>query len=217
MKLRIFSTLFTLLTLGLVTPALAQFRPERPDFYEDGQRQLEREIQRLNQKPPADDVLTLEGEKVEWQQLNSKDGNFTVLMPGVAAEDTEVIETSAGTLQFKGWSSEQPATKFFVAYADYPSTAQLGNPEALLADLSAQLYPAAQEIARSERPLSVNGYPGREDKLEQRGKRVTGRLFLVDRRLYILLVGEDNPASSADKVAKFLESFALLQKPASGG
>lgn len=215
MKLRIFSTLLALTTLSAVTPALAQFRPDRPDFYEDGQRQLEREIQRLNQKPPAD-VLTVDGEQSQWQEFTSKDGNFSVLMPGVPAEETEVLETAAGNLELKGFSSAQSAARFVVAYSDYPQTAQVGNSEVVLANVRDQILERVGARLVSERPISLNAEPGREVKLESEGEPMIFRLFLVGRRLYILGAGQNNQASGAEDVAKFLDSFVLLQKPASG-
>lgn len=215
MKLRIFSAVLALITLSIVTPALAQFRPERPDFYEDGQRQLEREIQRLNQQPPAD-VLTVEGEQSQWQEFTSKDGNFTVLMPGVPAEETEVLETSAGNLELKGFSSAQPASRFVVAYSDYPQTAQLDNSEVILANVRDRIIERVGAQLVSERPISLDAEPGTEVKLESEGEPMIFRLFLVGRRLYILGAGQNNQGSGAEDVAKFLDSFVLLQKPASG-
>lgn len=211
MKFTRLSLILLLTSLGLAMPVSAQFRPDQPDFYEEGQRQLEREIERLNQKP-SDDVLTVEDEKSKWQEFIQTQGKFTVLMPGVPTEQTDILETPAGNLEFKEFVTERPTSKFVVAYSDYAATAQLGNPQAVLANVRDSLVKRIGGRLLSERPTGLNIYPGTEIKLEVSAQTLTLRLFLVERRLYIVGAGQQNPGEPSEEIAKFFNSFGLLPK-----
>jgi hypothetical protein len=62
----------------------------------------------------------------------------------------------------------------------------------------------------SDRPIRLDGYPGREFEIEVEGKvRIRTRLYAVKNRLYQLLItGPDEWLRSRDP-GRFLESFQL--------
>ncbi|OKH45773.1 hypothetical protein NIES2101_26010 [Calothrix sp. HK-06] len=63
----------------------------------------------------------------------------------------------------------------------------------------------------SQQNLTLGAYPGREIKLwdEKEGMTLTGRVFIVNQRMYMLLVGgNENPQVSDTK--NFFNSFRLM-------
>ncbi|MGF1989342.1 MAG: hypothetical protein RMY62_015915 [Nostoc sp. ZfuVER08] len=64
----------------------------------------------------------------------------------------------------------------------------------------------------SQENINLGAYPGREIKLwdEKEGIFLTGRVFIVNQRLYILLIGSEKNPQTSD-VAKFFDSFELMQ------
>ncbi len=197
-----------------VPPAIAQLRRDRPDFYEEGQRQLEREIERLNKKP-SDNLLTIQEDPLQWLEFTVKDGGFAIWMPGEPSAETEVLSTPDGMVALQGFAIEKTGLGFVVAYGDYPAAAQLNNREVILANAAAGLLQVAREEFQeyevtSDRAIALEHYPGKELKLQSSDDRLTLRLYLVKQRLYILAVSQKNPGSSAEDIAKFFDSFRLL-------
>lgn len=215
MKYRIVSAGLMIVILGWVNPAIAQFRRDRPDFYEEGQQQMEREIERLNKKPP-ENLLTIQGDGQQWEEFTLMDGGFTVWMPGVpTTQEKQSLETAAGNLDLNGFSTFQASSRFLVAYGDYPQTAKLGNPEAILANLRERILEEMKGFkVKIDRSISLNNSPGKELKLENSGINITFRFYLVKQRLYLLVV-QQHPDSRTEDLAKFLDSFRLLPQTSS--
>jgi hypothetical protein len=63
----------------------------------------------------------------------------------------------------------------------------------------------------SQENINLGAYPGRELKLwdEKEGIFLTGRVFIVNQRLYMLLVGSPKNPQVSD-VRKFFDSFELI-------
>lgn len=59
--------------------------------------------------------------------------------------------------------------------------------------------------------ISINGFPGREYEVEMKSMNalVTIRMFLVNNRLYSLLVGTLKENAGNSNICKFLDSFTL--------
>jgi hypothetical protein len=80
--------------------AIAQFGRERPDFFEQGQRQFEQEIQRLEQQQPeTTPILTVESSDTQWSPVVMREGGFVVWMPqGTLAQVQRTVDTLQGNL-----------------------------------------------------------------------------------------------------------------------
>jgi hypothetical protein len=82
-----------LLWIGTIAlPGQTQLPPNRPTFFEEGYRQMEQEIQQLEQRPtqPQQGLLTIETDELRWQQFLSRDGGFSVWIPaGISTTETK--------------------------------------------------------------------------------------------------------------------------------
>ncbi len=215
--MREFSTLIvTSLVIGWSTPAIAQLRPDRPTFFGDGEKQLEREIRRLNeQQDNSQPLLTIEDQNSQnstnnenWVQLP---GNLIALLPGVpTSQTTEMIETSVGTLELTVLAASQDFTQYILAYSTPLGSTQFNQFQTLFNQIRDQLQENSSVELTGDRPISLQNYPGRE--LSLFGKRQTQqfRLYVIEERLYILGIsqGKEREISEQD-VVQFFNSFQL--------
>ncbi|WP_199248043.1 hypothetical protein [[Phormidium] sp. ETS-05] len=217
--MRIISNLVILSLLFLSSPALAQYRHDRPDFYDEGQRQLEREIEQLNREN-NEDILTVEGQEEQWQEFGHPPGGFRVLMPGNPQEQSEVIETPAATLEFQEFVADFKSAQFIVAYADYSPKETTSDPANILAVVRQEILTSALEFGfelTGEKPISLSeaelgNHPGTELTMKHDNQIVTFRLYSLPKRFYLL--GTNNIEETglpATDISKFFDSFQLVR------
>ncbi len=210
MKFKIVTAVFGLICLSWADRAIAQYRTDRPTFYQDGQQQLEREINRLNQKKP-DNLLTIDSEPIHWQEFKFKPGNFAVLIPNTLIDQQDTLSTTEGTLDLKEFSTQTNSLRLVVAYSDYLSTANLSNSEVVLANVRDRLVDKLGVKLVRDSSITLGDYPGKELKLQSSTEQIIFRLFLVKQRLYIVGVTQKNNVDSSKDMAKFLASFRLIK------
>ncbi len=142
-----------------------------------------------------------------WEEYRSKEGGFTILMPGTPVPGRR----SGGALEFTKLTAtlDEGAEIYEVEYGDIP--AALGDPEAVL-DSALQLAEMAGKLTRQAKiTLAPGGYPGREGEFETSGGRISKeRSFVVGRRLYALSVETSQERRASPHIEKFLSSFRLL-------
>lgn len=215
--MREFSTLIVIsLMIGFSTPAIAQLRPDRPTFFGDGEKQLEREIRRLNEHPnTSQPLLTIEDqnsqnspENQNWVQLP---GNLIALLPGSpTSQTTERVETSVGTLELTVLAASQNATQYILAYSPPLASTQFNQFQTLFNQIRDQLQKNSSVELTDDRPISLQNYPGRELSLFGKKQTQQFRLYIIKERLYILGIsqGKEREISEQD-VIRFFNSFQL--------
>ena len=213
MQFKTLGIAFLLISLCSVAPTLAQFGRDRPDFFEQGQDQLDREIQRLQTGRPGDGLLTIQGEQVRWQQLILKQGGFTVWMPAEAiVEATETLIATGGTIEFKVFSTHPQSARFLVAYAPRPDFTATVESEQLLDQMRDGIVKKTNFTLERDRTIALWGYPGRELSLTGKDEAIAIRLYVTDQRLYVLGVGQTDPEKLQDAAIAFFNSFRLLRQ-----
>lgn len=183
-------------------------RNNRPDFFEKGRLQMEQEIQQLEVENPQP-VLTIESGQIQWQNIIFKEGSFTIWMPaGTMTEETKVIETENGNIQFKVFASHPKSARFVVAYSPDLDEKKLVNPQATLTAVHNQIIDVTDFKIISDRPYNLGDYLGREFILENASETITFRIYLVDKRLYIIGASQtENNNQIPGAVETFLDSF----------
>jgi len=189
---------------------LAQRRiNNQTDFFEQGQEQLNREIMRLQQQPPAS-VLTVDTATGAWQPILSKAGNFSIWMPpGTLSEETRTIDTAIGSLTFQGMASNSSNTRAVVAYSNLPQTTTAEPPDKVLATVSDRLKSRTNYPIVSDRAISLKSYPGQELIFKGANETITIRYYLVNNRLY-LIATRYSGSTTSDITSSFLNSFQLI-------
>jgi hypothetical protein len=148
--------------------------------------------------------------KAEFKEFASADGRFKVQMPGTPKEQTQ---TAAG-VTMKIYTLEEKDGAYAVSFADMPIPA--GESEA---QLQARLDGSRDGMLRntggiltSESKINLSGkYPGREVQADIASKKgiLRARFYLVDRRLYQVVVTGTKPWATSANATKFLDSLVL--------
>lgn len=189
----------------------AQRLYERPDFFEQGREQFDQEIQRFQQQEPKP-TLSVETATLKWQPVISKAGGFAVWMPlGTMTTETRTLKTKLHTLNFQVTASNLPSSRFVAAYANHPGSESMKNSEAILEATKAAIVNKTGFKVKSDRPLSLNAYPGRELTLQNANETIIFRIYLGRQRLYILASSQQDNESLSQEVTTFLNSFQLLK------
>lgn len=193
-------------------PVSAQFRPDRPDFFEQGQRQLEEEIQRLEQQQPdTTPTLTVESSQTQWSPVLVREGGFAVWMPrGVVAQNTRTVETSNGEIDFQVLSSTASLGRFVVAFSEDLDVSP-DDPQAVLERVQDRISGWQTGFGlQGERDVSVEGNPGKDFTLTNSEETIFFRVVLMNERLYVLAVSQSNELASVETKTAFFNSFQQL-------
>ncbi|MGB5897630.1 MAG: hypothetical protein WBG66_05485 [Geitlerinemataceae cyanobacterium] len=199
-----------LFVLCIISPVTAQSRPGDPGFFEEGEDLLDREIERLHQQPERDDdLLTIDDRASDWMQVTSTEGQFVVLMPGTPTQQDkpEILATEAANLSSIGITLQTDEVWFLVAYADYPNTIDLDAPQVLLTQVASAISVKLDNPSREEQEIMDDDHPIREIRFQSPNEISTFRLYLVDRRLYILGTQQSSLNPISDNITRFLDSF----------
>jgi hypothetical protein len=202
-----------LLVLGTISPTVAQSRPGDPGFFEQGEDLLDREIERLHQLPEQDDDLLMIDEAAsDWMQVTSAEGRFVVLMPGIPIQQPqpEILATDAANLSAIKMTLQTDEVGFLVAYADYPSSINLDAPQVLLAQVSSAIATQLDNRSREEEEIIQDDYLAREIRFQSPSEISIFRLYLVDRRLYILGAQQSSLNPISDHITRFFDSFQVM-------
>lgn len=162
------------------------------------------------------------GASPHYHEFRSEAGGFSVETPVtfLAAVLTDKAEPHKWRLHM--FVRDLGDRVFLVEYTDYPQSIQTHDPQylfdrAIEGALARTRSKGVTTKVVSETPLSLDSYPGREIVADftlaggQRG-RSKWHVFLVNNRLYMLMVGGNQGAMTDSEMDKFLDSFRLLSK-----
>ena len=151
----------------------------------------------------------------EWKDFTSAECRCSAQLPGMPQQRSNTMQSKFGTLDAKMIMLDVPGTAFFALfYVDYPKDViTKDKPDEILNDVREAAVANVKGKLRSETKITMNGFPGREVKIDSPGKMVMhGRIYLVKERLYQVIVVMPESRESAGESKKFLDSFKF-QKP----
>ena len=183
----------------------------RPDFFDQGEQQIQRDIQHLQKGQPAP-LLQIETGLQQWQPMISRAGRFSIWTPtGMLTEEAETLELKAGALEFRVFAIRAETSRFVVAYADIPEPMQTESAEALLLILrDAVIQKTNFSQIEGDRPLGKAAFPGRQFQLKSGAETFTFRLYMVKQRIYVLGVREPEQQQPTGRAETYFKSFQLL-------
>lgn len=196
---------------------LVQRGRERPDFFDQGDRQLEQEINQLQKRrsSSSDPLLTIDpSTEQRWQPLLLKQAGISVWLPtGDLRTDVETLETALGPLRFQFTTSDTGEAQFGVAYVEQVSATQAKTPDALYAAVRDAIgRQTAGHQVKNDRAVLLDGNSGREITIQKEDEIMTFRLVLVGQRLYLLAMAHKlNSAVPAATATTFFDSFYLIK------
>ncbi|HAC65941.1 MAG TPA: hypothetical protein DCF68_21015 [Cyanothece sp. UBA12306] len=217
---KLFLNILSLICLPIGS-VFAQGRLDRPEFFRDGQMQMEREIQRLqqqSQQQPTTGVehpsqlLTIDQGKLRWQKYLFQDGGFSVWMPeGIKSQETIVLNLAGNKLPFEVFATQPQNYRFVSAYSVTLKPDQLANSTQLLSLVRDGIVTETNFTLVSDKPTTWQGYSGLELTMTDQDELIGFRVYVINDRVYVLAAGQKNISSLSEEIASFFDSFRLLE------
>ena len=136
-----------------------------------------------------------------WKKFSSREGEFSVLIPN---EEIININSNHRLYRVRTHSVNHQQSQYMVAYVDFKVDISTLSPNQLFDSFLQGFLSKDTKLLRQSN-INLNKYSGREFKFTK-GKIIgKGRLFIVNQRVYILLVSN----SPSGDTKKFFDSFQL--------
>lgn len=160
----------------------------------------------------------------EWINFSSNKGQFSVSLP--AEPEEEIQNTQIQPFDFKTGKTldkKVAATSylvrsltaegiFMVVWVDYESTFTFDTAGELIANRDSFLRESGARLL-TEKKIEFNGSPALEFTAEKSpGILITARIYIIDKRPFVLVAAMKNQAEQNHNANKFLSSFKITAK-----
>jgi hypothetical protein len=148
----------------------------------------------------------------EPKEFTSDDGGFSIAFPGDPETQTQSVPTDVGDVALTMYTVETGSAAYLAGYADYPADMVAGSdPETMLDGGRDGAVGNIDGRLLTEKHITLDGHLGRELKVESKdGKQVLyGRFYLVEARLYQIMVVTSPDGLEETVIFAFLDSFTL--------
>jgi hypothetical protein len=144
-----------------------------------------------------------------WKVFPGKDGRWSVWFPGLPTEEKVSTPTQVGTLEATIWMVSLAANvAYAVSETEYPKDIPKKEIEARLDGARDGMVNKVKGKLVSEGKITLTGgYPGREAVVRIGDATLLVRIYLVNRRMYQLMV----LAGEGAEPATFFDSFKVLK------
>jgi len=153
-------------------------------------------------------------DKQEWKEFTSKEGGFKVVMLGRPKQQQFDTESDFGKGVLHMNRVQVGETIYGANYCDFPAEIKKtpikkvydSSRDGAVANLEGKLV--------SEKEIKLGKHSGREIRIEVGGGKqlFRARVFLIEQRLYQIVVMGTKEAATSKEADKFLESFKLDKK-----
>lgn len=149
---------------------------------------------------------------IDLESFSSKEGRFTLLMPGTPKLETRVVNTAKGEVTAYMYIVKLDDRVYMVSYSDYPDDAihEL-TPEQILDNGRDGMIANVFGELISETIISLDGYPGRQLNIGVGNSGIRAKIFLVKNRMYGVMVSGPNDKMYLEPAGDVLDSFRLLE------
>jgi hypothetical protein len=148
-----------------------------------------------------------------WSEFISVEGRFRVLMPDKPKLEVLTYELGKSRLVHNTFTVERGAFIWLVDYADLSSEIDSTDPAAFFNEARDQLVRELNGTLQQQKSLTLGRHSGLDIKLRISGGEARVRLYLVNNRLYQLLVTRlDLLSKSQESMEKFLNSFKIINE-----
>jgi hypothetical protein len=151
-----------------------------------------------------------------WSEYRSAAGRYRVEMPGTPVlEESEVkLAENRGTQMYEATVETPDNEAYLCSYIDYPWDILSGQTpqQILIAARDATLVDEG-DVLRSDRTISVAGFPGREYTIDRADTYVlVARTVMVRSRFYQVMVVTPPGRDTRPAVRRFIESFNITSQ-----
>ncbi|GIV97331.1 MAG: hypothetical protein KatS3mg057_1988 [Herpetosiphonaceae bacterium] len=137
-------------------------------------------------------------------------------MPGSPEKQSQSVSTAVGPIDLHMFTLDLGTSAYMVSFSDYPAEViTAAGPDAVLDGAAGGAISNVNGTVLNEREISISGYPGREIEVqipktaENDEGTAKARIYLVDARLYQVLVLGTKGKLSTEDADRFLNSFKL--------
>jgi hypothetical protein len=148
-----------------------------------------------------------------WSVFTSKEGGFSVALPGTPVESKQRVMTATGNLDVYLFVVEKGDTACVISYSDLPAAeVKAGTIEKRLDFAREGAVDKARGKLRSEKKIELNGHPGRELVIEaEKDVVIRMRIYIAGRRLHQAMAMGPGGFSQSKDAGLFLDSLKLIR------
>lgn len=145
----------------------------------------------------------------------SEVGKFSISAPAPFEEMQQSVETPVGPVDIYTFTAEADDSAYVVAYSDYPSEIiEQTDPQMLLDGSRDGAVANLGGTLVSEEDIDLEGNPGRSLVIDattsqDQSATINSRIYLVDNRLYQVLIVSPEGEGAPEDAENFLDSFDL--------
>ena len=151
-----------------------------------------------------------EAQKSGWKEFQSKEGGFSVLMPGTPVEQEQSAGSRIGPIRSRMFVVDRGASGFIAGYDDYPEAALKQDSKRLIDGKRDAIVAGMKGKLLDQRGLKQGGYPGQEIAIKMPdGSVYKARIFLVKRKLCLAAAVVPEAQANSKDVKTFLDSFQV--------
>ena len=150
----------------------------------------------------------------KWKEFASQKGRFKVLMPGTPKQEQAETESDFGKGVLHMNTAQAGKTMYGANYCDFPAKIKKVPLKQVLDSSRDGAVANLEGNLASEKDMKLGKHPGREIRIGVAGgKRLfRARVYLVEQRLYQVVVFGTKKAATSKEADKFLDSFKLAEK-----
>jgi hypothetical protein len=150
----------------------------------------------------------------EWKEFASKEGRFKVLMPGTPKKEKAETESDFGKGVLHMNTVQAGKTMYGANYCDFPAKIKKVSLKQILDSSRDGAVANLEGKLASEKDIKLGKYTGREIRINVAGGKqlFRARVYLVEQRLYQVVVFGTREAATSKEADKFLDSFKLTEK-----
>lgn len=157
-------------------------------------------------------LLSVAGQAQQDQStatFTSKEGAFSVILPGTPKEKSEDISSNNGPTTLHTFIVERDEGRrfFLVGYSDYQT--KLDADTSLTNVISGQVESLKGKIT-SDKTVTLAGYPGRSVTIEAEGIDFYSTVYVAGNRLYQIMCGVPKVDAMPADAKAFFDSFRIL-------
>jgi hypothetical protein len=151
------------------------------------------------------------GKQGAWQTFTSKEGRFTISMPGTPGSSKQGTATAIGNIDLYMFTLGTSNNQYAIGYADFPENLVAGgSTDAMLEGAKTGAATNVGGTILAERKVWINNWPGREVSIGLKdGKTIKARYYLVKNRLYEIMVGFDKGKEVPADTTRYMDSFRI--------
>ena len=161
-------------------------------------------------------VVKLQAGQSEWSIYSSKDGGFSIMMPGMPKEEVSTQEVpNLGKAQIHVFVVKDESGFYMASYVEYPPLAKIDQEHAdefgkgFLRSVGQGIAQGANGKVVKETEIDFGTYSGKEILIALPAGLVTARAYFIKRRGYQLVAGPSTAGAENGNIKKFLDSFRV--------